>query len=258
MAKIPFPFEISPSYFRKNGWFHPKQNKLYEKSLAFITWCFSRCSSEKNIVYHDCKEIELEPFEFIFGRRICSEETGLTDREIRVQQKNLINSGFLKKASSKTTNKYSVYKWVTNRFLKIEVQQNDQQATSKRPAERPQSRIEESKDIKEEHPLTPKGEEVEFILFRPLVKLSKEQYETLISEYGVDFTNKMLDILDAYKGSSGKKYKSDYHTMKKGGWVHKRASEEIKTKIYPLPNQIDRRTKNMDGSPVDSPADGRF
>jgi hypothetical protein len=39
----------------------------------------------------------------------------------------------------------------------------------------------------------------------------------------------MLDALDAYKGSSGKKYDSDFHTMKQGGWVVTRVKKDLES-----------------------------
>lgn len=156
MSKIPFQFDISPSYFRKMGWFHPKKNPLHFKTLAFVTWCFSRCHSEKRKIVHNGKEIELDPYEFIFGRNVCSEETGLSDMEIRIQQKNMRNEGFLENVTSKTTNKYSVNRWVTSRFIENDIQQNIQQASSKHPAKQPQTRTKEPKKVKEqEQPQAP-------------------------------------------------------------------------------------------------------
>jgi hypothetical protein len=75
-------------------------------------------------------------------------------------------------------------------------------------------------------PSSKKSGGVGFIFFRDHVSLSKEQHDKLIADHGAPFVDKMLDILDAYKGSSGKQYKSDFHTMKNGGWVHKRTLED--------------------------------
>lgn len=133
MSNIPYFFDTPvPRYFRDNGWM--KNPNM----AAFITWCFSRCNTRKHMIYHIQKAIELEPFEFIFGRRVCSEETGLTEREIRTligQLNSTPNGEILKKSTSKSTNKYTVYKWVLTHFIKIIDQQIDQQTTSRRPAD---------------------------------------------------------------------------------------------------------------------------
>ena len=44
-----------------------------------------------------------------------------------------------------------------------------------------------------------------------------DEHAKLIIKYGSDATDKMIEKLDNFKGSSGKKYKSDYRTIL--GWV---------------------------------------
>ena len=148
MAEIPYIFELPPpKYFRENGWFKNPNMRV------FITWAFSRCSLEKRVVYYLQKAVELEPFEFIFGRGACSEETGLTERQIRTcidqlsenlsdQQNDQQKCQILKKTTSKTTNKYTVYKWSTELFSKIATSRTTSRRPAERPAERPQSRSE--------------------------------------------------------------------------------------------------------------------
>ena len=136
MSSLNFPFIPIPRYFLEHDWFKPRKDGGHLKCLMFVWWCFGRCSSQKRTIFHDHKEIELEPFEFIFGRSVCSEQTGLTDREIRVQQFHLLEAKKLEKVTSKTTSKFSVYRWLTESFSENNDQQNDQQTTSRRPQSR--------------------------------------------------------------------------------------------------------------------------
>lgn len=122
--------------------------------LVFVTWCFSRCHAERRIVYHIQKAVELDPFEFIFGRKMCSIETGLTEDEVRSciaqlnwenqhcnpQQKPENDRALLQKSTSKTTNKYTVYKWSTDIFNESYPQQNPQQNPQQSPSRAPQQR----------------------------------------------------------------------------------------------------------------------
>lgn len=62
--------------------------------------------------------------------------------------------------------------------------------------------------------------------FREHVSLSEDEHAKLLADYGDIKLNQMLDTLDAYKGSTGKRYKSDYHTLLPAGWVHKRYLED--------------------------------
>ena len=85
--------------------------------------------------------------------------------------------------------------------------------------------IRKKKNEKEEQPLTPSFSEK--LRFRENVQLTQSEYDSLLSKHGQIFFDKMLDALDSYKGSTGKIYKSDFHTMKDGGWVVERVNKEI-------------------------------
>lgn len=54
--------------------------------------------------------------------------------------------------------------------------------------------------------------------------MTNAEYEKLVSTYGEDFTNQCITILDNYKGSSGKKYKSDYRAIL--NWVIDRVKQQ--------------------------------
>lgn len=58
------------------------------------------------------------------------------------------------------------------------------------------------------------------------VTLTETEHGKLLADYGKEKLDWMIQTLSAYKCSSGKTYKSDYHTMLPQGWVHKRYAEE--------------------------------
>lgn len=59
------------------------------------------------------------------------------------------------------------------------------------------------------------------------VKLLDSEHEKLVSEIGEEGTKRVIEILDNYKGSTGKTYKSDYKAI--CGWVKKRYMEEFES-----------------------------
>jgi len=67
---------------------------------------------------------------------------------------------------------------------------------------------------------------IEKLAVRDHVMLTPEELESLKVLHGQSKLSQMLDTLDSWKGSTGKKYKSDYHTLKPGGWVYRRYVEE--------------------------------
>jgi hypothetical protein len=113
---IPYFFDTPiPKYFREKGYFSTK-NKLHVKNLLFITWAFSRCQTKNHTVLHDGREINLAPFEFIFGRLACSEESGLTDDEVRYQIREHRSSGLLKETDNSVKCRYSCFRWCVELF----------------------------------------------------------------------------------------------------------------------------------------------
>lgn len=57
------------------------------------------------------------------------------------------------------------------------------------------------------------------------VTLTRDEYAKLCESFGVDAAKRMIEILDNYKGSKGKKYKSDYKAIL--NWVVDRYNEEV-------------------------------
>lgn len=80
--------------------------------------------------------------------------------------------------------------------------------------------------------------EEEKIHFADFVTMTNAEYEKLVSTYGKEFVDQCINILDNYKGSKGKEYKSDYRAIL--SWVvdenKKRAEskqqKQLKTKSY--------------------------
>jgi hypothetical protein len=57
------------------------------------------------------------------------------------------------------------------------------------------------------------NDKVKKFKYSEFVSMTDEDYQKLISEHGEKNTNIFIEILNNYKGSSGKKYKSDYLTI---------------------------------------------
>lgn len=113
MYKIPFTFETPvPKYFRETGWFKNKN------TMTFVTWAFSKCSTQTRKVIMDGREITLAPYEFIAGRRSGSAECFLSEDAFRYQLNRLMKSGLLKKTPNSSMNRFTCYIWSTECFNK--------------------------------------------------------------------------------------------------------------------------------------------
>lgn len=60
--------------------------------------------------------------------------------------------------------------------------------------------------------------------YAEFVKMEVREYQNLIERYGEQATQKLIELLDNYKGSSGKTYKSDYRAIL--NWVVDKAKKE--------------------------------
>ena len=90
----------------------------------------------------------------------------------------------------------------------------NRQETTKRPQKDTTKNVKKEKNEKN----------VKKIQYAEFVKLSPEEHQKLIDEHGQAATAKMIEILDNYKGASGKTYKSDYRAIL--NWVVKRWRED--------------------------------
>lgn len=70
--------------------------------------------------------------------------------------------------------------------------------------------------------------EEEKIHFAEFVSMTNAEYEKLVSTYGKEFADQCIEVLDNYKGSSGKKYKNDYRAIKT--WVIDKVKQNQKNK----------------------------
>ncbi|MDE6132591.1 MAG: phage replisome organizer N-terminal domain-containing protein, partial [Oscillospiraceae bacterium] len=69
----------------------------------------------------------------------------------------------------------------------------------------------------------PQPEKIQFAEF---VSMTNDEYTSLVAKVGEQGAKRCIEILDNYKGSSGKTYKSDYRTML--NWVIARYEEELR------------------------------
>lgn len=264
MAEIPYFFDTpTPRYFRENGWF------ANENAWKFITWAFSKCQNVPNKVFHDGKELTLSPFEFITGRDKSSKECFLSEEAFRHQLRTLLKSGFLEKTPNSAPNRFTCYKWVTTRFLKPNPQLNHQLTPNSPPTEPPQDK--NKKDISNDI----SNEEEARRAARPHLKDSlsfnfeKMEFEGIgekdIAEWKtiyphIDLQVEILKATNWLKSNPSKSNKKNWRKYLTGWLGRTNDSIENKKAYRTAANGTgqDRRTKDINGNPVDSPHTGRF
>lgn len=100
------------------------------------------------------------------------------------------------------------------------IQKDMQQQCSSNANKIKESKVKENKINKNKI----KKEQEEKKHFAEFVTMTNAEKEKLISTYGEEFTNQCISILDNYKGSSGKTYKSDYRAIL--SWVVDKIKEK--------------------------------
>lgn len=111
-----------------SGWI--KNHKL----CSFWIWCLIKASYKQRKIVVGSQEIDLEPGQFIMGRKAAAEATGLTEQEVRSATATLVGSRNL---TIKSTNKFSIVSitnWETYQYGEEQInQQINQQITNKQP-----------------------------------------------------------------------------------------------------------------------------
>lgn len=91
-------------------------------------------------------------------------------------------------------------------------EQNDNKSTQSKEKEK----VKESKQKKK--PTKTKSKYAEY------VTMTDEEYKKLIEKHGETRTKRMIEVLDNYKGSKGREYKSDYRAIL--SWVEEKVMNE--------------------------------
>ncbi|MEI7474714.1 MAG: hypothetical protein WCK67_08030 [bacterium] len=166
--------------------------------------------------------VTIEKGQVLTGRIILSQQTGLSEQEIRTSLKRLKSTNEL---TIKTTAQYSII--TLNNWHKYQDinQQSNQQLTSNQPASNQQLTTNKNERIKElnNNNLTNVklyGEFKNIFLSNDEILKLREIYQDRFSE--------AIEILSSYVASKGKKYKSHYAVLGKHNWVYKRLFEDEK------------------------------
>jgi hypothetical protein len=122
MSKIPYNFRPIPDEFLADEFIDDPI------MMRFIRWMFKRISPKHtSVLLKNKKKVDLDPFEFMFGRGKCAEQAGITLKQAENKINNLVGSNLVSKVGSKSGSKYSVYRLVTDSFTQNGGQLNGQQ-----------------------------------------------------------------------------------------------------------------------------------
>ena len=155
-------------------------------------------------------QITMEQYESILK---CLLKHGAFDREYYEKTRCLTSSGVKKRASVVLEKRDKWRERKSKQFSKEKTPQETLQemlqvTEQETVIETPQSKVKKSKEKKS------KLKEDNKIFYAENVSMSETEYQKLIEEFGIETVNKLISVLDNYKGSSGKAYKSDYRAIR--------------------------------------------
>ena len=181
--------------------------KLY-RSLLDWEWysdnntkaLFIHCLLKANFKDKVWRGVEIKRGSFLTSLDSLSTETGLSVQKIRTSLKRLKSTNEL---TSESNNQYRII--TLNNYDKFNTLPTSQQATQQTANKQLTTTNNDKKEKKD--------------IYGEFVKLTKTEYDKIITKYGLDIFDEYSDRLNNYIGSTGKKYKSHYHTLL--GWIRK-------------------------------------
>lgn len=178
-----------------------------DKLLRIWIWCLVKASYKDHDQVVGRQVVPLKPGQFIYGRKKAAVELGYSESTVRDYMAMLEKMGSI---TITPTNKFSIITVCQWGLYQSEEEKSDNKKTADKPTEGQQK--DTNKNIK-------KGKKVKKDLYGEFVRLEKVEYEKLVDRLGEPLTLDYIDRLNNYIGSSGKRYKSHYHTILT--WVRK-------------------------------------
>lgn len=125
MSKIPYFFRAIPEEFLTDEFIDdPIMMKLIRFIMKRITPNPSTFTFKNN---GKIRKVDLQPFEFVFGREACSKETGISEKKVRTKLGQLIGLSFVSRSASRSASTFTVYRLMTESFKQNTGQQICQQ-----------------------------------------------------------------------------------------------------------------------------------
>ena len=190
------------------------------KLLKIWVWCLCKASHTECEKLVGRQIVKLEPGQFVFGRLKAAESLNMNDRTVYDYIKTLEKLGMIYINSNNKFSVITVVNWELYQGNEIE---NQQQSTIKSTIESTikstiKSTIENNtnKNVKNDKECTKKERKNIYGTFKH-VKLTDEEKDRLIADYGESFFKACISELDEYKERTGKTYKNDNLTIRK--WV---------------------------------------
>lgn len=169
------------------------------------------------------QKYQTKPGQFITSLANIAREAGtdISIRNVRTALLRFEKYEFLTNESTKQNRLITITNWA---HYQVSIDEPDK-ATDNRPTkdrQRTDKDLTTNKNERKEESKNKRKEEKH--TFAEFVQMSEPEHQRLVERYGPDITARAIELLDYYKGASGKKYASDYRAIL--SWAGERAKKE--------------------------------
>jgi len=198
---------------------------------------------EENEWEWEGQKYKCKPGQFITSLKSIAEKAGLgiSIQNVRTALTKFEKYGFLTNQSTNKNRLITIVNWDFYQAKEDAVNKpaNKQLTSSQQATNKQLTTNKNDKNVKNEkkyiniYPIAPiesattndKNVTRSKIKFAEFVSMTNDEYEKLLATYGKEMTAKLIEILDNYKGATGKKYKSDYRAIL--SWVVEKVRKEL-------------------------------
>ncbi len=167
------------------------------------------------------KKITLKKGQLITGRNSIGRQLNISSSKVQRVLKIFEDDGQIEQQTNNQNRLISIVNW--DKYQENEQQMNNERTTTEQQMNTNKNvkndkneRMKENKNIKKE--------QEEKIHFAEFVTMTNVEYNKLVNTYSKEFADQCITVLDNYKGSNGKKYKSDYRAIL--NWVVDRVNQD--------------------------------
>ncbi|HYD92501.1 MAG TPA: hypothetical protein VEA37_13575 [Flavobacterium sp.] len=176
-----------------------------EKLLKVWVWCLLKATHTEHEQAVGFQKVTLQPGQFVTGRYEAATELNMKPSTVwRYLNMLKVNNS----VDIKSNTKFSVVTVVNWGFYQSECEKLDSEVDTNVDNKWTASgqQVDTNKNVKND-------KNVKKIIYADHVKLTESEYQKLVDKFGEHGAKDWINRLSLYKGSTGKKYASDYMTI---------------------------------------------
>lgn len=201
-SSIPYRFMAIPYDFLTKDFLND------HKMLLFIICILRRISTHSKTIplKNHCKQLILEPFEFMFGRKSFAKEADISEKAVRTRLNQLIGLGYVTEVVEKGASTFSVYKLVTASLQQVKGRGEVQHLESNQGpnlGHKRETKAQEQENVKEtfnvKTSLSKEENEAVAVILTYCdaneIKIQKPSLERWVKKYGVEKVTATISLM---------------------------------------------------------------